>query len=78
MTHQDMEVQAGSDLRQRAEALVQQKGPRLPAESETLTPTEIKQLLHDLDVHRIELEMQNEELRQAQVELSAARERYRA
>lgn len=76
MIHQDMDTQAGTDLRHRAEAVVRQKGPPLPTNPEMLSPAEIRQLLHDLDVHRIELEMQNEDLRQAQVELSAARERY--
>jgi diguanylate cyclase (GGDEF)-like protein/PAS domain S-box-containing protein len=37
---------------------------------------EINQLLHDLQVHQVELEMQNDELRKTQTELEAARARY--
>ena len=60
-------------LRQRAEAQVRtMASPALPAH----TPEEIQQMLHELRVHQIELEMQNEELRTAQTVIDAERARY--
>jgi PAS domain S-box-containing protein len=43
---------------------------------ESLSPDEIRDTLHELRVHQIELEMQNEELRRAQAEIEAGRARY--
>ncbi|MBN1167429.1 MAG: PAS domain-containing sensor histidine kinase [Methanospirillaceae archaeon] len=40
------------------------------------TPEEIQRVLHELRVHQIELEMQNEELRTAQARIEAGRVRY--
>jgi len=41
-----------------------------------LTDMETKRLLHELQVHQVELEMQNEELQQARAELEKVLERY--
>lgn len=59
-------------LRRQAE----EKADRMTEDMEALSPSETRQMLHELRVHQIELEMQNEELRLAQAELDAARARY--
>jgi len=61
------------ELRQRAEELYRTSEALIP---ESTSPEEIKQLLHELRVHQIELEMQNEELRCAQADLDASQARY--
>jgi len=60
-------------LRQRAEKeiTIQEAG-----EHEVFSLEEKQQTLHELRIHQIELEMQNDELRQTQAELEAARIRY--
>ena len=63
-------------LRQQAEASVRQHEPQAPEELEALSLEESRRLLHELRVHQIELELQNEELRRAQVDLEATRVRY--
>ena len=59
-------------LRQRAQDVLQGKEMRL----EGMSSAEIRQVLYELQVHQIELEMQNEELRRAQLALEAARSQY--
>ena len=62
-------------LRRQAEEIVQDNAAS-PKHFEALSPEETLYMLHELQVHQIELEMQNEELRQAQVKLDAGRARY--
>jgi PAS domain S-box-containing protein len=66
----------GQALRRRAEEIIREKVLQSPEKLEAMSPEETRQILHELLVHQIQLDMQNEELRQAQMELDAARERY--
>lgn len=67
---------SGSALRRRAEASLRNMPAPSAEQRAALAPEVMLQVLHDLRVHQIELEMQNEELRRAQLELDAARVRY--
>ena len=63
-----------NDLRSRAE----RRARETAADSRAIgrLSSEESRLLHDLRVHQIELEMQNEELRRAEVDLETSRARY--
>ena len=58
-------------LRHRAEGLLQNQPDRLSE-----PPSDILDLIHELKVHQAELEIQNEELKQAQGELSELHREY--
>jgi PAS domain S-box-containing protein len=62
-----------AQLRQRAEQEAKARGLK---DADSLSPEEVRRLLHELQVNQIELEMQNEELRRTQQELEASWERY--
>jgi PAS domain S-box-containing protein len=71
-THSEPE----NTLRQRAEKVFLEKAAGPLGNMATQTPEEVEQVLHELRVHQIELEMQNEELRQAQTQLDISQARY--
>lgn len=60
-------------LRQRAEEHLHGEA----ASFDTLSREETQRLLHELSMHQVELQLQNDELRSTQQELTAARDRYR-
>lgn len=63
----------GEALRRQAEERLRERGGRREG---PLGAGEIEAVLHDLRVHQVELEMQNDELRRAQASLVAERGRY--
>lgn len=51
-------------------------GPYLTSDVRQLSPDDAARLIHELRVHQVELEMQNEELRRAQEEVERSRTKY--
>ncbi len=60
-----------SQLRKKAEDFLRER-----AIDPHNVPLDVQELLHELDVHQIELQMQNEALRHAQAEIEVTRDRY--
>jgi PAS domain-containing protein len=72
-TAKDKILPATADLRRHAEdRLCEQTNTLHPPRSEEDT----KRLVHELEVHQIELEMQNAELKRSQEELELSRNKY--
>jgi PAS domain-containing protein len=42
-----------------------------------MTPDEVRALVHELEIHRVELEIQNQQLTETQLTLEVSKERYR-
>ena len=61
-------------LRQLAARKIASRGT---VDLDALTPNQVRDLVHELEVHKIELEIQNEQLRESQHGADESRERYR-
>lgn len=76
MDRTDTRNRTASPLRQLAEAQVQGSGAPGREPLAQGPPEQMRAVLQELQVHQVELELQNEELRRAQVDLDALRTRY--
>ncbi len=69
-------AQPTASLRERAEAALRDKVAQRPAPINPPSVEAMQKALHDLELHQIELEIQNEELCRTLVELASTRERF--
>lgn len=74
MAHDELqhELKPPTTLCERAEELLRAK----PADVPTMPTEDVQALVHELNVHQMELEIQNEDLRESQAELAHTRDRY--
>jgi len=68
--------QDGKESLRKLRAEAEQKVARSASKTAPLNKKDPDKLVHELQVHQVELEMQNEELRRTQAELMASQERY--
>jgi len=76
MEDTNTKTEQAAEMRRRAEEIYLNEAPPIPENPAALSPEELRKILHELRVHQIQLEMQNEELRRTHAELDAQRGRY--
>ena len=76
MTDKNDGLTKAAQLRRRAEEIARKKSVSSPEDLAILLPEDTLKMVHELQVHQIELEMQNAELIRSQAELDAVRARY--
>ena len=67
---------SAAERRRQAEAAIRDTASRMPLIHEDVSPEAAARVLHQLRVHQIELELQNEELRRAQAEIATSAARW--
>ena len=68
---------SGSSFRPLRQLAERRLAAKRAVELDDMTPDEIRALVHDLEIHKVELEIQNEQLTETQLTLEQAKERYR-
>ncbi len=76
MPETERQIGKTNRLRQIAEEMAEKRKAVMTPDFNNLSPEEVQKVFHELSVHQIELEMQNEELCAVRAELEAARARY--
>jgi len=76
MVMDDREINKAASLRRLAETEFRRNPRFTPEAHSAMSPEEVLRTLHELSVHQIELEMQNEELRRVEAEREAILVRY--
>ena len=76
MNHDDVTPNIKESVREEAEKILKDKHTKLLSSADIVLPPKVQELIHELQVHQIELEMQQDELLTAQDELRASHARY--
>lgn len=76
MNAKNCQPNIASGLRTKAEEMALSEGGLRPEVIKVMSTEDVLSMIHDLKVHQIELDIQNEELRRAQAELDVLRARY--
>jgi len=74
--HNTAAAGSAATLRSAAEAALRERSAQSQESTDALLSESVRKTLHELRVHQIELEMQNDELQRAQAELAAAHARF--
>ena len=76
MNHDHITPNLRESLREQAESIFKEKHTKLLSSAHINLPEEVQEVIHELQVHQIELEMQQDELLTAQLELKRSNARY--